>query len=1169
MRFRVLGPLEVTGPDGHPVDVGGAKPRALLTLLLAEPGRVVGIDRIVAALWGDAPPPTVTGTLQAYVSHLRRVLEPGRGPREAPTVLLTRPPGYLLRADAIDLDILRFAELVESGDDAVGGGHPARGIELLDEALALWRGEPFAELGDLPTATTDRLGLTELHIRARERRCDALLAVGRAEAAVTDLHRLVTEHPLRERLWARLVTALYAADRQAEALDALRRCARLLRDELGIDPGPELRDLEAAVLRHDPRLLERLPRPVLPTVQAGSATPALTPGTELLVGRRAELARLQEVAEQVTAGRPAVVVLDGEAGIGKTRLAEATADGARRSGWSVAWSRCADDVGAPPLWPWTQVLEQLGQDDLAPGSGAAGEDADADADAARFRLFQELRGRLAAAAAARPVLVVLDDLQGADTTSVQLLGLLARHLPRVPLLLVVTARTVGEQLPQAVTDCLARLAREPSATCLRVAGLDLEDVAALLTAELGSPGDRALASAVHERTGGNPFFVVELSRWMVGTHDLHLDHLPVPPSVGEVLRTRLERLPSGTRAILELAAVAGREVTLELLEAAGTPAEEALTALDSAVAVGLVVEGVRPWSWRFTHALVQEVLVSDLSALRRARLHARLGTALEQWAGPAGQDAEVERLARHFVEALPVTGPGPARRYSVEAARAVRARLAHGEAAVHTRRALTLLDPGEPDAARTRHDLLTALGNDLLRSGQLLEAREVVAEAITVARRIGDPRCLAETAAVWGSVTLWNWRPHGVVDDDMVRLLEDLLTERRDDDLPMTARLLGTLGVELAFGPDDRGVQAARQATEIARCIGDPELLGRTLNNLSIAVWGRPGAAELRLAAADEALGLAGRGLPRRTEFIARVHRAAIRLHLSDLAGFEADHAEARRLSASLSGPEVRPHVLWQAAGLAWLRGHAGRAEELTSEAYELFRRVTPHARHAYAAHQFTLRRADGRQAEVIDLLVETGDEGHPLLQEMAVLAAAESGDVDEARRLRARWGRTLVRDWASDVALYLQAESALWLGDEPDWAAAVESLLPYQGRQAVLGTPSLTLGAYDELLGRLAERLGDLDSARRWWAAAQDQGRRVGSPHQVRLAEWHCARVSSPSTGSSSPVWGSAGRTWSWLTVDGAARPGPSDAAGSPAAPDVQAVVAIPPSTGMTAPVT
>jgi hypothetical protein len=242
--------------------------------------------------------------------------------------------------------------------------------------------------------------------------------------------------------------------------------------------------------------------------------------------------------------------------------------------------------------------------------------------------------------------------------------------------------------------------------------------------------------------------------------------------------------------------------------------------------------------------------------------------------------------------------------------------------------------------------------------------------------------------------------------------------------------------------------------------------------------------------------------------------------------------------------------VLWQAGGLAWLRGNTARAEELTTEAYELFRKVTPHARHAYAAHQFTLRRADHRVGDAIPLLVETGDEGSPLLQEMAVLAAAESGDVAEARRLRARWGRTLVRDWASDVALYLQAESALWLGDEPEWEAAARSLLPYRGRQAVLGTPSLTLGAYDELLGRIAERRGDVAGARQWWQAAREGGVLVGSPHQVALAESHLARVD-------------AARVWP--------RPGHrrEPASGGEHGALSQRVVAIPPSTAMTEPVT
>jgi len=1111
MRYRVLGPLEVSGNDGRPVDVGGAKPRALLTLLLADVNRVVGIDRIVATLWGDDPPPTVTGTLQAYVSHLRRVLEPERGPREAPTVLLTRAPGYLLRAEAADLDSLRFPELVEEAERAIQAGDASRGVSLLDQALKLWRGEPLPELGDTPTAATDRLRLVELHVRARERRCDALLALGRADAAVPDLERLVAENPLRERLWARLATALYAAHRQADALEAIRKCTELLRDELGIDPGPELRDLERAVLRQDPKLTERVPRPKLTVAPPPAPAAPVSVEAEEIVGRVAEREKLRAVAEQVGGGRPAVVVLEGEAGIGKTRLAEAVAEYGRASGWAVAWARCADDAGAPPLWPWTQALEQLGQEQLTLVTEA---EAGGDADAARFRLFQDLRARLTAAAS-RPVLVVLDDLQGADTTTVQLLGLLGRHLPRVPLLLVVTARTIGEQVPESVSDALARLAREPAATCLTLSGLGPDDVQTLLARQLGG-GDRSLASAVHDRTGGNPFFVVELSRWMLGAHDLQLNRVPVPPSVGEVLRKRLDRLPAGTREVLQLAAVAGRDIALDLLEAAGTPAEDALSALDSAVAVGLVVEGPTSWTWRFTHALVQEVLAGDLSAVQRARLHARLGAALEQRAAAGTPDqALLERLAHHFVEAVPVVGTGPALRYSADAAQAARYRWAHGEAAEHTRRALRLLDPNAPDALRTRHSLLTLLGNDLLRSGQRTEAHEVTAQAIAAARELGDRRCLAEAAAIWGSVTVWNWRPHGFVDDDLVAVLEDLLEHR--DELAdtegerdrLTARLLGTLGVELAFSSDlQKGVRYADRAVELARTLGDAELLGRTLNNYSLAVWGRPAAAELRLAAADETIALAGKGLPRRTEFFARLHRAAIRLHMTDLRGFEADLDAARRLAISLSGPEVRPHVLWQQAGAAWLRGDAARAEELTTEAYELYRRVTPHARHAYAAHQFTLRRGDSRLPEAIDLLVETGDEGNPLLQLMAVLAAAESGDPKEARRLRARWGRTQIRDWASDVAVLLEAEVALHLGDEPEQEEAVVQLLPFRGRQAVLGTPSFSLGAYDELLGRIAEHHGDTVAAREWWRAARQQGRLVGSPHQVALAESHLERV-------------------------------------------------------------
>ena len=799
----------------------------------------------------------------------------------------------------------------------MSAGDPAGGIALLDQALALWRGEPLAELGDLPTVATDRLRLAELQVRARERRCDALLAVGRPDAAVTDLQHLVAEHPLRERLWARLVTALYAADRQAEALDALRRCAELLREELGIDPGPELRDLEQAVLRQDPKLLEPHPAP-----RACRSTPAPSPApvTEPeLVGRRTELAHLQAVAGQVSAGRAAVVVVEGEAGIGKTRLAEAAAEAGRAAGWSVAWSRCADDAGAPALWPWTQALEQLGQ---------AGADAGGRRGRRRRGPVPALPGPPRPAdgrrGRPRPVLVVLDDLQGADTTSVQLLGLLARHLPRAPVLLVVTARTVGEQLPEAVTDCLARLAREPSATCLRLTGLGADDVATLLDRAARAPpatgrwprpcttapaATRSSSSSCRAGWSAPTTCTWTRARAAVGGR-----------GAAHPAATGCRRRPG---RCCELAAVAGREVTLDLLEAAGSPgrggADRAWTprspSASSSRAPGPGAGG-SPTRW------CRRCWSAACPALRRARLHARLGAALEQ-RGAALDDALVERLAHHFVEALPVvgTGPGPAVPGRRRAARPGRGwptarprRTPARRCSCSTRPSRTPPAPGTTCSPRSATTCCAA--------ASCMEAREVVGEAITVARQLDDRECLAQAAAVWGSVTVWNWRPHGIVDDDMVALLEDLVAERSDrrrsGDRPAArhprhrARLRA--GRPRACGPPSG-------PSSMARRIGDPELLGRTLNNFSLAVWGRPGAAEVRLAAADESLELAGHGLPRRTEFVAHLHRAALRLHLGDLAGFEADHAEARRLAVSLSGPEVRPHVLWQAGGLAWLRG--------------------------------------------------------------------------------------------------------------------------------------------------------------------------------------------------------------------------------------------------------
>jgi DNA-binding SARP family transcriptional activator len=1054
MQLRVLGPLEVLADDGRPVEVGAPRLRALLTLLAAEAGRVVPADRIVDVLWGDAPPATAAGTLQTYVSQLRRLLEPGTDARTA-SLLVTRAPGYCLLAD--DVDLRRFPSLVDEGARLLAGGRAAEAEVVLVSAVALWRGEPLADLTS-DDAVPERTRLVELHLGARELLATARLHAGRPDAAVADLERLVTEQPLRERVWARLVEALYAGGRQADALAACRRCAKVLRDELGIDPGPELRELEASVLRQDPSLTQRV-------ATQRTAEPVPAADDRPLVGRRTERTRLRAALGEVARGSGAVLVLEGEAGIGKTRLAEAATALAAGQGWRAAWSRCADDAGAPALWPWTQLLDQLDAGPLAPP-------VDPDPDRSRFALFQDLRARLASACASAPLLVVLDDVQAADATSLQLLQLLARHLDGMRVLIVVTARTVGEPLAPAVVECLTALAGEPRAVRLQLSGLGEGDVRELVETTLGGRAEAALARQVHARTEGNPFFVVELVQLLRSESALH-GAQPLPPSVRDVLHRRLAQLPSETVELLRLAAVVGREVDLLTLQAAGNlDAERVIALLEPAVESGVMGEDHVTWQWRFSHALVQESLVAGLSRLAAARLHSRVVTVLERRGA-----RDVERLAHHGFAAVPVLGAEPARRYATAAATAARDRLAHVEAAEHTRRALSLLGPDGDHGERV--DLLVALGDDLLCAGHLLQAQDTVGEALALARSLDDPDRLAAAASVWGGVTLWNWRGYGIVDEQLVQLLTDLADRAARSDPGLQARLLGTLGVELAYSERrSAGVDAATRAVEVARSTGDAAVLGRALNNYSLVTWGSSDRVERRLAASDEALALAGRGLSARTEFFALLHRGPLRLHLGDVAGFEADLAAATRVGAALTGPEVQPHLAYQETGRAMVRGDWALAEHLGATANELYRSTSMWGAAACTSlHAFTFRRHDGRIGEALDQLVDAGDElGVPLLQALAVVAAAEAGDREEARRLSRRWPPADPQDWTTDSYVVALADRALLLDGDVD--AAYVRLLPYAGRFVVVGTATAYWGPYDDVLARLAEARGDASTA-------------------------------------------------------------------------------------------
>jgi predicted ATPase/DNA-binding SARP family transcriptional activator len=293
--FRLLGPVEVE-QDGHVVAVGGRRQRALLAHLLLHANTVVPRDRLIDALWGERPPDTAANALQVAVHGLRKLLGADR--------IVTRGSGYLLRVETGELDLERFGALAER---ARSEPHAAASATLR-EALALWRGAALADVGEVPFAAAEEARLEELHLAALEERIAADLALGRHAELVPELERLVAEHPFRERLRREHMLALYRSGRQADALEAFQQARRTLVDELGLDPGPELQELERAILRQDAAL-------ALPAARARSSIPApLTP----LVGRRLELAALTSL---VRSGQARLLTLTGPGGTGKTRLA--------------------------------------------------------------------------------------------------------------------------------------------------------------------------------------------------------------------------------------------------------------------------------------------------------------------------------------------------------------------------------------------------------------------------------------------------------------------------------------------------------------------------------------------------------------------------------------------------------------------------------------------------------------------------------------------------------------------------------------------------------------------------------------------------------------------------------------------------------------------------------
>jgi tetratricopeptide (TPR) repeat protein len=862
--------------------------------------------------------------------------------------------------------------------------------------------------------------------------------------------------------------------------------------------------------------------------------PARRAAGRAFVGRDRELADLVAGLEDAVAGRVRLLLIAGEPGIGKTLLAEHLADHAAKRGARVLWVRCWEAGGAPPFWPWTQILQVLaeGIDDqtmmsrlgpgaaqvaqLVPGLGrrlgttALAPPPARASDAARFSLYEAVTGFLREAAVAQPLMLVLEDLQAADASSLSLLEFLARDLRGGRLLLVGTYRDVTAGRVHGIGGTMSQLVREGHLLSLR--GLDRGEVRGLIEGLCGAEPSEAMVAAVHEATEGNPLFVRETVRLLgaeVTLKDPGRLRVPLSGSVRTAIGRRLAPLSADAVQVLSVAAVVGREFDLPLLGAAcELPIERILGGLSEAVALDVVAGGEgAAGRYRFSHDLIREVLYERLPLPARVDLHRGVGASIERQYGGA-LDSQVAELAHHFGEAAAAGEAAKALAYARRAGERAMDLHAYEEAAAQYRRALQALRFVGPDDP-VRCELLLRLGAALARAGRFREAEESCLEAAELSRRLGSSEQLAQAALVFGARELGG----GAVNRRLVALLREALDAVPAIDSPLRARLLARLSLELTFSDEaELAEPISREAVELGRRIGDAALEG-ALRARWLAVWGPDGLDE-RSALSGELLGLARATGDQELELAGRCRRATTALQSADIRVVESDVAACARLAGELHMPAHRWMASTMRAMLALLQGSLDEAEALAEQARSSHP-DGPNTAFAYADLIEALRWQQGRLQELRPVWREqtarTPWSVWPRL--WLAITDADLGDEAAARRLLQRLTDELLRRPRDGLWPPVMAVAALVAARLREPVAAghlYAALAPYR-TQVIVGAmphPVVCLGSASFYLGLLATVTSSWSAAGDHFEAATAVHQRLGASALLARTRYEHARM-------------------------------------------------------------
>jgi DNA-binding SARP family transcriptional activator len=1110
IEFGVLGSLEVRR-DGVVVDRLTAKQRALLAVLLVHANEVVSVDRLVDGLWPAHPPATANGVVQTYVSRLRKGLEPAR--------LVTVEPGYRLVVDADELDAARFEALLGAGRAALLDGDVEAAARRLWDGLGLWRGPALADVGDAAELRAEALRLDELRMLAVEARVDADLALGRHGELVAELERLVAEHPLRERLWAQLMLSLYRSGRQAAALAAGQQLRQALREELGLEPTPEIPRLEHDILTHAvhlrwaPSAAAAVPMRVPP---ARSNLPA-SGDADVFVGREEELAALEAWwGDPGSAERLAIVL--GESGIGKTRLAIAFGQRVERAGDLVLYGRALEAGGSPyepVLSALRQFVVQAGEDAIDRiGTTAA---------AALTRLLPELGERrpdLAARAATwgdvdrswllstvagcldhhptSPTLLVLDDVQWADRPALLLLSLLLAA--DRPVRVLATCRHPGGFTGSQFANLLAELRRDNRPVRrVSLGGLTDDEIAALVDAigdaELRRCGP-GVAAAIRQRTNGHPLFVRECVLQRRTSADVDAARFGIPEGVREVVRQRLDRLPAAARSTLRCAAVLGLEFDVDVVAAMmQTPPLDVLSAVEEAMEAGLASEEQGHVDrFSFHHAIVREVVLDELTTSRRVRLEWSAGEAIETLRS-SQLDIAAGDIARHLTQGL---SAGDACRAAAWARRAGDHALetwAYEDAVRYYESALIALELATSSDEPTRIDVLISLGRAADRAGDRARCRSACEEAAAAARRARDPLRLGRAA-----IDLLGTLGPGL-DHTVDTLLTEAAAELRryastTQELATLAELLARHSGYVVSQSTRRSARLADEALDAARRSGDDRALALALTYSTQGYTLDRSVLAQRLEEAERLSDHTGDrelSLNIQSALMARALTWGDRDQFDDhLAGY-AEIAATMRAATPVLLSDI------DHAGAATIEGRYQDAADQLASAERCCRRLADPALLGFIRTTELVADRElgrlGRQEHWIASYPQWPGY-HPLLSHVL----SQTGHLVEARRhLEAALARPAVRaGFNRRWILALLAESAFAV---PDGDCA-QMLLPWTraelryGRCVIVG-PNGYFGALARYLGLLALTVGDVS------AAVQHHRAALRLHQRMRAAGW------------------------------------------------------------------